>query len=184
MLQQLLHRFTQLTSCSKRSYLDLRLRPSSRFRHFLDRRVFTINHQQRLLIFRRQNREQSICQVCRDQTILDRTFIASITRMLVQPARLIFGEIGNRKLRSPFRSSHHIQTSVGRDSRQPTFKGAATFKAPKLRKCFQKNFLRRFLNQTPLPEKPACHTEHSRAVAPDYLREGRLITGLRLMRQV
>ena len=97
---------------------------------------------------------------------------------------LIFGEIGNRKLRPPFRSSHHVQTSIGRDSRQPTFQGAATFKAPKLRKGFQKNFLRRFFNQTSLPEKPARHTEYSRAITPYYLREGRLIALLRLTRQV
>ena len=97
---------------------------------------------------------------------------------------LIFGEIGNGKLRPPFRSSHHIQTRVGRDSCQPAFHGAATFKAPELRKCFQKNFLRSFFNQTSLTKESTGGTEHSRAVTSDYFCKGRLVAGLRLSRQV
>ena len=97
---------------------------------------------------------------------------------------LVVCEIGNGILRSPFCTSHHIQTSVSRDSCQPAFDGAATFKTPELRIRFQKNFLRRFFNQTSLPEKPAGHTKYSRAVTANYFLKGRLVTRLRLTRQV
>src|SRR5437868_12117410 len=97
---------------------------------------------------------------------------------------LVFREIGNSKLRSPFCTSHHIQTSVGRDSCQPAFDGTTTCKTSELRIRFQKNFLRRFFNQTSLPEKPAGDTEYSRAVTSNYFLKGRLVTRLRLTRQV
>src|ERR1041385_2317980 len=104
--------------------------------------------------------------------------------MMVQPPLLVVSEIGNRKLRSPLRTADHIQTGVGRDPCQPAFDGAAAFKAPELRKRFQKNFLRRFFNQTSLPEEPARHAEHPRAVTSHNLRKGRLVAILRLTRQV
>ena len=103
---------------------------------------------------------------------------------MVQPPLLVVSEIGNRKLRSPLRTADHIQTGVGRDPCQPAFDGAAAFKAPELRKRFQKNFLRRFFNQTSLPEKPARHAEHTRTVTSHNLRKGRLVAILRLTRQV
>src|ERR1043166_10112578 len=104
--------------------------------------------------------------------------------MMVQPPLLVVSEIGNRNLRSPLRTADHIQTGVCRDPCQRACDGAAAFKAPELRKRFQKNFLRRFFNQTSLPEEPARHAEHSRAVTSDYLRKGRLVACLRLPRQV
>ena len=103
---------------------------------------------------------------------------------MVQPLLLVVSEIGNRELRPPLRTANHIQAGVGRNSCQPAFDGAAAFKTPELRKRFQKNFLRRFFNQTSLPEKPARHTKHARAVTSDNLRKGRLIARLRLPREV
>src|SRR6185436_12271657 len=142
------------------------------------------NHQQRLLIFRRQNRQQAIGKISRHQFILDGRLFTVARRLMVQPASFIVSEIRNSRLRSPFRASHHIQTSVRRDSRQPSFKRSTTFKTSQLRVSFQKNFLRCFFNQTSLPEEPARHAEHARAVTSHYLRKGRLITYLRLTRQV
>jgi len=185
MVQQLLHRFPKLLPRAKRSHFDFRLRPSCRFSHFLDRRVFTVDHQQRLPILRRKNSQQSIREIRCYQTVLDGSLFATVAcGLLVKPALFVVGEIGNGQLWSSFRTPHHIQTRVCRDPCQPAFEGAATFKTPKLRVCFQKNFLRRFFNQTSLPEEPARHAEYSRAVASHYLRKGRLVTGLRLSRQV
>src|SRR6185369_16914360 len=181
--QQLLHRLTNLFARPKCPHFNFRLRPSRHFSHFLDRRVFTVNHQQRLLIFRRQNRQQAIGEISRHQIILDRRLI-TIARLLVQPTGFILSEIRNGRLRSPFRASHHIQTSVRRDSRQPSFERSTTFKLSKLRVSFQKNFLRCFFNQTSLPEEPARHAEHARAVTSHYLCKGRLVAYLRLTRQV
>src|SRR6185436_18940458 len=172
MTQQLLHRLTNLLPRSKRSHFNFRLRPACCLSHFLDRRVFTINHQQRLLIFRRQNRQQAIGEICRHHFILDGRWFTVTRRLLVQPASFIVSEIRNSRLRSPFRASHHIQTSVRRDSRQPSFKRSTTFKTSQLRVSFQKNFLRCFFNQTSLPEEPARHAEHARAVTSHYLRKG------------
>src|ERR1051325_3272117 len=103
---------------------------------------------------------------------------------MVQPLLFVVSQIRNRQLRSPFRATNHIQAGVGRDPRQPAFDGAAAFKTPELRKRFQKNFLRRFFNQTSLPEKPARHAEHTRTVTSHNLRKGRLVAILRLTRQV
>ena len=185
MVQQLRHRLSQLSSRAKRSYFHFRLRPARRFSHFLDRGIFTVNHQQRLLVLRRQHGEQSIGQIRCDHAVLNRvSFATLIYRVLVQPALLVFGEIRNRRLRSPFRASHHIKTRVGRNPCQPSFQRSTTFKTSKLRERFQKNFLRRFFNHTSLPEKPARDTKHSRAVASHYLRERGLVASLRLSREV
>src|SRR6185503_14388117 len=185
MVQQLLHRFSKLLSRAKRSHFNFRLRPSCRFSHFLDRRVFTIDHQQRLLVLRRKNSEQSIREIRCYQTVLDGSLFHTVAcGLLVHPALLVVGEIRNSQLWSSFRTPHHVQTRVCRDPCQPAFEGAATFKAPKLRKCFQKNFLRRFFHHASLPEEPARHAEYSRAVSSHYLCKGRLVTVVRLSRQI
>ena len=99
-------------------------------------------------------------------------------RLLVQPALLIVSEIRNGKLRPPFRASHHIQTRIRRDSCQPPFERATTFKAPELSIRFQKNFLRRFFDQTALAKKAARKAENARAVAPhDFGKRGFVLIG-------
>ena len=71
----------------------LSTRPSSYFSHFLDRRIFTVDHQQRLLIFRRQNSKQSIGKIRGYETGLNRGFV-TVTR------RLLFDSLLSSSVRS------------------------------------------------------------------------------------
>jgi hypothetical protein len=104
--------------------------------------------------------------------------------LLIDPAALVVTQIGNSQLGPPFRSSDHIQTSVGCDSRQPTFHRSASFKTSELRERFQKNFLRRVFDLTSLAKEPARNTKHSRTESSYYFCEGRLVAYLRSLRQV
>jgi hypothetical protein len=107
----------------------------------------------------------------------------NISHLVFQPIAFSFGQIGQRRFRTPFGITQQIEAGCGRNSRQPSFQGTTALEIRKPRVCAEEGFLRRVFDIVSSAEESAGDLENAGAVATNDLCEGRLVAFLRSIDQ-